>query len=267
MGEWEGEFMALTEADLNPRGQPRPKRFLGGDELASLAGKRCVVSWSGGKDSCLAMHRVARAGGRVEVLVNMRVEGGERSRSHGLRSGVIEAQARAMGLRLEGAATSWEDYETNFVRILQDLADEGIEAAVFGDIDLQAHLEWEEMVCGQAGIIPVLPLWQGGRMELVREFIDAGYETRIVALRAECLSPDYLGRRFTDELAREFQAGGIDACGENGEFHTVVTGGPVFHRPIEILPGERVLKEGYWFLDFEVHHAESPRERNPGPCE
>jgi uncharacterized protein (TIGR00290 family) len=222
-----------------------------------------MVSWSGGKDSCLAMHRAARAGARIEVLVNMKVEGGERSRSHGLRSGVIDAQARAMGIRLEGAATSWGDYEANFVGILRRLASEGIEAGIFGDIDLQAHLEWEEMVCGKAGLIPVLPIWQGGRMELVREFIVAGFRTHIVALRAESLSPDYLGRPFTLELAREFEAMGIDACGENGEFHTVVTDGPLFRYPIEILPGWRVLREGYWFLDFDVRE---PAAASEGPA-
>ncbi|NBB94757.1 MAG: diphthine--ammonia ligase [Planctomycetes bacterium] len=215
-----------------------------------------MVSWSGGKDSCLAMHRAARAGARIEVLVNMKVEGGERSRSHGLRSGVIDAQAKAMGVRLDGMATSWDNYEANVVSILGRLVSEGIEAGIFGDIDLHAHLEWEEMVCGKAGLIPVLPIWQGGRMELVREFIEAGFRTHIVALRAELLSPNYLGRPFTLDLAREFQAAGIDACGENGEFHTVVTDGPLFQYPIEILPGRRVLKEGYWFLDFDVREPQ-----------
>ena len=97
-------------------------------------------------------------------------------------------------------------------------------------------------------------------MELVREFIEAGFRSRIVALRAASLSPDYLGRPFTLELAREFEAGGIDACGENGEFHTVVTDGPLFRHAIEILPGQRVLKEGYWFLDFDVREPKAPAE-------
>ena len=250
----------MTAANQPPRPEhPEPSQkdrrmgsLLGRESLRSLVGKRCAVSWSGGKDSCLAACRAVKAGARVEVLINMRVEGGERSRSHGLRRGVIEAQAETMGRQLIGVGTSWKDYETNFVTVLRRLAAEGIEAVIFGDIDLQAHLEWEEMVCFQAGLIPVLPVWQGGRMELVHEFTGAGFETRIVALKAALLSADYLGHRFTYDLAAEFERQGIDACGENGEFHTVVTGGPLFRRPIELVPGERVLRDGYWFLDFAV---------------
>jgi uncharacterized protein (TIGR00290 family) len=234
---------------------------LGKSRLDSLKGRRCMVSWSGGKDACLAMHRAVACGARVETLVNMKVEGGDRSRSHGLRSGVIEAQARALGMKLDGGPTSWEDYEERFVGVLRKLKDQGIAAGIFGDIDLQGHLDWEQMVCRRAGVIPVLPLWKGERMELVRELLQAGFEARIVAVRAGVLSPDYLGRILSLDLAEEFQNRGLDACGENGEFHTVVTDGPLFAHPVEILPGERVRKTGHWFLDFEVRDttADSPR--------
>jgi uncharacterized protein (TIGR00290 family) len=226
--------------------------LLGGSNLQELHGKRCFVSWSGGKDGCLALYRAVRAGARVDVLVNMMVEGGQRSRSHGLRRSVIEAQASAMGFRLAGAATSWSEYEEHFIGILGTLKEEGIEAGIFGDIDLQAHLEWERMACRHAGMIPVLPLWQEERMTLVREFCEAGFETRIVAVRANALSPDHLGRRFTPALAEEFAGRGVDACGENGEFHTVVTNGPLFLNPIRVVSGKHVLRDGCWFLDFKV---------------
>lgn len=233
-----------------PQSDCMPGGLVGREALSAIAGRRCAVSWSGGKDACLAMYRSVRAGAKVEVLVNMRGEDGKRSRSHGLKGSVIRAQAQAMGLLLHGAATSWGEYERHFLDTLCGLKDQGIEACIFGDIDLQAHLDWERMVCERVGMIPVLPLWQEGRMELVHEFLEAGFETRIVALRDGMLSPDYLGRILTLELAAEFTALGIDACGENGEFHTVVTDGPLFGRPITILQGERVLRDGYWFLDF-----------------
>lgn len=234
---------------------PPIESLLGRGSLTTLTGRRCAVSWSGGKDSCLAMHRAVQAGAHVDIIINMKIEGGERSRSHGLRSGVIEAQARELGVGLEGAETSWEDYEENFVSILRRLAADGVEAVIFGDIDLQAHLDWEEMVCRRAGLKPVLPVWQGERMALIREFVEAGFETRIVALKGALLSPDYLGRVLTLDLAEEFVRQGIDACGEDGEFHTVVTNGPLFRHPIELVPGVRVRREGYWFLDFGVMTA------------
>ena len=218
----------------------------------SLNNKRCMVSWSGGKDSCLAMYRAIQAGAKIERLVNMKIEDGMRSRSHGLRSGVIDAQANSLGVALESSATSWADYEDNFIELLIKLKADGIDVGIFGDIDLQEHLEWEEMVCKKAAIIPSLPLWKEDRLSLVREFIELGFVSKIVAVKDELLSSDYLGRALTMVLVEEFETNGIDACGENGEFHTVVIDGPIFNKPIELSEGEKVLMSGYYFLDFEV---------------
>jgi uncharacterized protein (TIGR00290 family) len=183
----------------------------------------------------------------------MLVENGERSRSHGLRSEVIQQQARALGLRREGTATSWRNYEEDFCAILRKLKHEGIEAAIFGDIDLQDHLDWERKVCERTDLIPVLPLWHEDRMPLIEEFIEAGFVARIVAVKADVLGPEYLGRVLSLELVHQFEKLGLDACGEKGEFHTVVTEGPIFHHPLTITFGDRLLKDGYWFLDLEVH--------------
>lgn len=211
-----------------------------------------VVSWSGGKDCCLALYLAVKAGLRVWTLLNMRVEGGGRSRSHGLRDSVVEAQARALGLNLLAVDTSWSAYERNFVQSLQRLRRRGVEIAVFGDIDLPPHLEWEQGVCRAADLIPALPLWQRGRAQVLRELLEAGFESRIVALRAECLPPSYLGRSLSLDLAAELERLGVDACGENGEFHTIVTNGPLFRRPLELRAGEAELRDGYWFLDLDI---------------
>ena len=244
---------------------PVIESLLGPGKLHSVSGMRCAVSWSGGKDSCLAMYRAVQSGAHVETIINMKVEGGERSRSHGIRSGVVEAQARALGVRLESAETSWGDYEEKFTNILGSLASDGVEAVIFGDIDLQDHLDWETMVCARAGLTPVLPIWLGGRMDLVREFLDAGFETRVIALKNDLLSPHYLGRILSLDLAAEFERQGIDACGENGEFHTVVTDGPLFHQSIDLVPGEHVLRDGHWFLDYELKPAPVSRKHNIVP--
>jgi diphthine-ammonia ligase len=226
--------------------------LVGAEGIASLRGLRCLCSWSGGKDSCLALHRAQQAGARVEWLVSMLIEGGERSRSHGLRADLIRAQAQSLGLRLTTVAASWANYEARFIGALSELATEGIEAGIFGDIDGQEHLEWEHKVCAAAGLTAALPLWQGERLSLVEEFVAAGFSTRIVMVRDGVLPPDYLGRTLDLELAAELQGLGVDASGENGEFHTVVVDGPCFRRPLAIEPGERVLRDGCWFLDFAV---------------
>ncbi len=211
-----------------------------------------AASWSGGKDGCLALHRAVNAGARVACLVTMFIEGGERSRSHGLHRRVIDAQAQAMGFELLTRAVSWAEYERGFVDVLKEARALGATAGVFGDIDVQAHREWEEKVCAAAGMTAVLPIWQEGRRALVGEVLGLGYEVKLVATRDAVMGDAYLGRTLTPELAQELESKGIDACGENGEFHTVVVDGPLFKRRVEVKAGRKVLRDGVWFLDYEV---------------
>src|SRR5206468_9478513 len=109
-------------------------------------------SWSGGKDSCLALHRALAAGGQLACLATMFTEDGQRSRSHGLAREVLEAQAAAIGVPLLSAAATWDEYETAFVELLRGAKAHGAATAVFGDIDISRHREWEENVCRQAGL-------------------------------------------------------------------------------------------------------------------
>lgn len=209
-------------------------------------------SWSGGKDSCLALHRASQAGGRLDCLVTMFTEGGERSRSHGLSRAVLEAQAAALGVPLLTAAATWADYEVGMVDLLKRAAGRGVTSAVFGDIDIERHRAWEEDVCRQAGLTAQLPLWQTGRMALLEEWWTAGFEATIVVARDGVVDRKYLGRVLDRRVAEELTAVGVDACGENGEFHTVVTGGPIFRRPFRIEFGEQVLLSGCWFQDLSL---------------
>ncbi len=216
------------------------------------AGAPFFCSWSGGKDSCLALYRAARAGGEVRWLLNMCTESGERSRSHGLSVDVLRAQAAAVGIPIVFRAASWDDYERVFLEALAEFKEKGAVAGVFGDIDLDPHREWVERVCASAGVEAHEPLWKGLRRELLDEFLGAGFEARLVALKDSALSSDLLGRRLDGELIAEIESAGADACGENGEYHTVVVNGPLFSRPLELVAGRRVLRDGYWFLDLEL---------------
>jgi uncharacterized protein (TIGR00290 family) len=192
---------------------------------------RAFFSWSGGKDSMLALHRALADGWRVEALLAMFDEGGERSRSHAIPPHLMQAQARALGIPLVIGRAGWTDYEAVFTGHLQRFAAQGLTHGLFGDIDLQPHRDWEEKVCAAAGLRAELPLWQGDRRALVGELLSLGYRARVV-----CVDARFLGARF---CGREFDAGfladlpeGVDACGENGEFHTFVFDGPRFARPV-----------------------------------
>lgn len=190
-----------------------------------------LASFSGGKDSMLALHR-ARAGGvAVRWLLAMLEESGLRLRSHGVPLALMQAQADALGLELVTAAASWDGYQAAFVARLRELAARGARNAVFGDIDLQPHRDWEEQVCAEAGITPLLPLWGERRIDLAREFLDLGYSARVVCVDSRHLADDYCGRLYDAEFIASLPPG-VDACGENGEFHTFVFDGPGFRHPV-----------------------------------
>jgi uncharacterized protein (TIGR00290 family) len=212
----------------------------------------CFCSWSGGKDSCLALHRSMQAGARPAGLITMMIEDGHRSRSHGLRQDVVDAQAAAMGLPLFRRATSWNEYEANFIDVLAEVRAGGVDVGIFGDIDLQDHRDWVERVCATAGMRAMLPLWNEPRLDMVRECIDAGIDCRIVSCKAELMGKEYLGQALTHELATSLESAGIDACGENCEFHTVVVDGPMFQRPLVLEAGEVYEHGGHWALDYHV---------------
>lgn len=179
-------------------------------------------------------------------------ESGLRSRSHGLRLEVLQAQAAALELPLRTVRAGWSDYEAAFVEGLRGLKTEGIGAAVFGDIDTDSHRAWEERVCAAAGLEARLPIWQAPRHELLEEFLRSGHRARLVAVREGLLGPELLGRELDAELIAHIEAAGCDPCGEFGEYHTVVVDGPRFKRPLRLVEGGRVLIRGVWAMDFEV---------------
>jgi diphthine-ammonia ligase len=156
-------------------------------------------------------------------------------------------------------ATSWEDYEETMLDALCGLASGGIELAVFGDLDLEPHREWVVGVCSRAGIEPVHPLWQEPRLGLLGELLELEYEAVVVAVREDALPEDLLGRRLDGELVEELVRHGVDVCGERGEYHTAILGGPLFREPVRFRPGERVLRDGYWFLDLVPVPAKEAR--------
>jgi len=209
-------------------------------------------SWSGGKDSCLALYRAIKEGGRPKALLTMFREGGERSRSHGLTTKLIEKQASSLNIPLITRPATWENYEQTFINALHGFKDDGINVGVFGDIDLDPHLEWVEKVCAKAGIEAYEPLWKCKRGDLLDELFAAGFKATIVSIKESLLDKKFLGMTLSPELIKEFAEIGIDPSGEEGEYHTVVTAGPIFSTPIELDPKEQVSVQGYRFLDVSV---------------
>jgi len=188
---------------------------------------RAAWSSSGGKDSLLALWYAKAQGLSVTTLLTMFDETGRRSRSHGIDLPLMQRQAQCLGMSLVTPSASWKNYESVFVEQLQTLRTEGHEAIVFGDIDLQPHRDWEEKVCAQAGLMPILPLWQRDRMELARQSLQLGFKAIVVCVDHKFLPREFAGRLYDESFIRDLPDG-VDACGENGEFHTFVYDGPLF---------------------------------------
>jgi uncharacterized protein (TIGR00290 family) len=192
-----------------------------------------LISSSGGKDSLLALWRARAQGIDVRTIITMFDETGERSRSHGVRRDLAVAQARAIGCELVTPSATWSTYEETFVSTLESLRASGHDTAVFGDIDLQPHRDWEEKVCAAAGLAAVLPLWGEDRVALAREAIAIGLEAIVVCIDSRFLSDDFAGRVYDDAFLADLPVG-VDACGENGEFHTFVFDGPMFANRLSV---------------------------------
>ncbi len=193
--------------------------------------RKAFCSWSGGKDSCLALSRAIKNDYEITHLLTMFDESGTRSRSHAVPLEVMRAQAASLNLKLISPSASWQDYETVFVAEVQKLKSQNIETAIFGDIDLQAHRDWEEKVCAAANVEAVLPLWNENRLDLVNEFLARGFRSVVICVNEKYLPKEFCGRVFDESFVKDLPAG-VDACGENGEFHTFVFDGSLFKTPV-----------------------------------
>jgi diphthine-ammonia ligase len=208
---------------------------------------KSITSWSGGKDSCFALMKAIVQQYTPAVLLNVLNEEGQISRSHGIPSNILERQAALARIPLHCISSSWNDYEQKFTSALSTLrATYQVTHAVFGDIDLQAHRDWEEKVCAAAGLTALLPLWQQDRKTLLIEMLDAGIQTMIVSCN-ETMGPSFIGRIMNQELMKELEVLGVDVCGENGEFHTLVLDCPLFSSRLDVVVEEKLPHDRYWF--------------------
>lgn len=212
---------------------------------------KLISSWSGGKDSCFAlMKTLENKEHSLEVVLNMMNENGKVSRSHGLPLSILQQQADAIGVPLSGTPAAWSDYEEFYINTLKKLQKTyTTDAVVFGDIDLEPHREWEEKVCAASEHKALLPLWQQDRKELVYAMIDNGIKAIIVSCNTH-LGEAFLGREITRELVTELENAGVDACGENGEYHTAVIDCPLFSQAVVLPQHKKQTYENYCFLTW-----------------
>ena len=213
---------------------------------------RCVVMWSGGKDSALAADRARRNGAEIACLVNFYDEETGRVRFHATRTELIAAQAESIGVPLVQRGTTWPGFEPVFLETLDTLAREGIEGVVFGDIHLADVRAWYEVRVRAAGLAHVEPLWAEEPRDLLAEFVASGGRALVTCVEAEKLNESWLGRVIDEAFVRDIASVPIDPCGENGEYHSFAFAGPLFRRPVPHAPGERRSDGRFAQLDLLV---------------
>lgn len=192
-----------------------------------------VMSYSCGKDSTLALHKMLTEGHEAVALIVMCNPDSDRSYFHGADYKMLDKYSKALGIPLLITPTKGEEYHLNMEASLRKAMDMGAEVACFGDIDIEGNRAWCEERCKNVNIKSVFPLWHRDRAENVYELINLGYKCVIKGLKNDLLPRELLGRILDMEAVEVMKKAGIDICGENGEYHTLAVDGPIFKHPLK----------------------------------
>ena len=216
--------------------------------------KAVLVSWSGGKDSCLALRELQRTPNiRVEALLTTVTRDFDRVSMHGVRRVLLERQAASLGLPLQQILISKgatnQEYETKMGEAFSAYRHRGINSVAFGDLFLEEIRAYRQQLLARHDMVGLYPIWGRDTAELIREFIGLGFKTAVVCVDPAKLDPSFVGRVIDDEFLAELPAQ-VDPCGENGEFHTFVFDGPMFKNAVKFSFGEIVCRDSFWFCDL-----------------
>ncbi|OGG24185.1 hypothetical protein A3A79_03265 [Candidatus Gottesmanbacteria bacterium RIFCSPLOWO2_01_FULL_43_11b] len=220
--------------------------------------KSAIATWSGGKDSCLAAYKAMKAGYTISYLANTVSREYKRVRFHGVEDTLIQKQAKAIGIPLLQQETTAKWYWKEFTANLRKGFRKPIEGVVFGDIHLEECFEWSQKVCTDLSVHLVEPLWQKKPETILEEFINLGFEAIIVSAQANLFGKEWVGKTIDKSFLVDIKKlKGIDVCGENGEYHSLVLNGPMFKQKINILKSKPLYRDGYWFLDIQKYRLNS----------
>lgn len=221
----------------------------------SGSAERYALMWSGGKDSALALMRARSHGLTVTRLINFYDPATDRVRFHATRSGLITAQADALGIAILQLGTTWADYEARFIGMLADLRRDGFAGVVFGDIHLADVRAWYEERVRASALEHVEPLWGESSLKLVAEFVASGSRAVVTCVELPKLGEAWLGRVIDERFVQEIQSLAVDPAGENGEYHSFTFAGPLFRAPLRWRSGGRRFEGNFAQLDLELERA------------
>jgi uncharacterized protein (TIGR00290 family) len=229
----------------------------------SSTSRRIVLSWSSGKDSAWALYQLRQMpDAQVIGLLTTFNRAADRVAMHAVRRTLAEAQAERAGLPLWAVDLPWpcsnQDYECLMSDACQRAVNEGATHIAFGDLYLQDIREYRERQLQGTGLKPLFPLWDLPTRELAQQMIQAGLRAKITCVDPNKLDRSFAGREFDAAFLADLPAE-IDACGENGEFHTFVYDAPVFTSQIPVETGEVVERDGFVFVDVRFARCNEGR--------
>ncbi|WAC07187.1 MAG: diphthine--ammonia ligase [Thermodesulfobacteriota bacterium] len=214
-----------------------------------------VLTWSGGKDSALALYYLKYSGQyQITSLLTTITRDYDRISMHGVRRILVDSQAESLGLPLEevfiSKNSSNEDYENQMKDKLMFFQGQGVSSIAFGDLFLEDIRQYREKNLSQVNMNGIFPLWGKDTHALAREFIELGFQAVITCIDSQKLDKTFAGRYFDRRFLADLPVD-VDPCGENGEFHSFVFDGPIFKNPISFKIGEVVIKEErFYFCDL-----------------
>ena len=216
--------------------------------------KTVLMSWSGGKDSGLALYEIQKAQDyRVAALLTTVTRDYDRISMHGVRSVLLERQAASLGLPLhqvlitKGATN--QEYETKMAEAFSVYRENGIDSVVFGDLFLEEIRNYRDQFLSRHNMHGFYPVWMRDTTEFVRDFIKLGFKAVVTCVNPAMLSQSFAGRIIDEEFLTSLPPH-VDPCGENGEFHTFVFDGPNFSERVKFSVGEIVCRDSLWFCDL-----------------
>ena len=227
-----------------------------------MSKKRIVISYSGGKDSTLALHRIIQAGEwEIDSLLTTVNDEHRRSSIHGVRESLLDVQAASLGIPLRKVfiptLCSNERYENIMSKAIVKMVEDGVSHIMFGDIFLADVKAYRENMLASTSITPVFPLWNESSTTLIEEFLTLGYKTVVTCIDNEWLSSSFVGKTIDEEFLSNLPDN-VDPCGENGEFHTFVFDGPIFKKKITFSVSDEITvakdvysgKERFYYRDL-----------------
>ena len=217
--------------------------------------ERVIFSWSGGKDSTLALYELMETGAYdIVALMTTITKDYDRISMHGVRTALLERQADALGIKLEKAlmskGASIEDNEVMIRQVLERYCADGVKVNAAGDIYLEDVKKYKDDNLAKIGMEGLYPLWKKDSRQLARKFIGLGFRAVITCVDSTLLDGRMAGREYDESFLAELPAG-VDPCGENGEFHSFVYAGPLFREEVRFKRGEIVVRDGrFHFCDL-----------------